>query len=413
MTRPRPRVLFVAEAVTLAHVARPLALAAQLPCVEYEVVFASEPRFGEPWKNRGHIHHRPIRSIPSAQFLAALRDGRPVYDASTLKSYLADDLRVIREVKPDAIVGDFRLTLAIASRLACVPYLAITNAYWSPYAEQSYPMPEFPLSRALGVRMASPIYHLARPIAFALHSRPLDRLRVANGLPSLGFDLRRAYTDADRTLYADVPELVPTVDLPPHHHYLGPVEWSMPVPLPDWWDDLPFDRPIVYATPGSSGGGTLLGRILEGLAGLPLTVIAASAGHHPAGPIPANARVAPYLPGWVAAAHARLVLCNGGSPTTHQALAAGVPVIGVAENLDQHLNMAAIVRAGLGLLVRSEWARPRAIREAAERILAEPSYGENARGLAAIFARYDAPTRFRAILDEVLETPNQPPGPGQ
>ena len=41
----RPRVLFVAEAVTLAHVARPAALLEALDPVEYELHLASAPRF--------------------------------------------------------------------------------------------------------------------------------------------------------------------------------------------------------------------------------------------------------------------------------------------------------------------------------------------------------------------------------
>jgi UDP:flavonoid glycosyltransferase YjiC (YdhE family) len=397
----RPRILFVAEAVTLAHVARPLALAGGLDPARYEVVFASEPRFGEPWRARG-FEHRPIRSIPPEQFLAALAAGRPVYDFRTLESYLAEDLDLIRQVEPDVVVGDFRLTLSVGARIAEVPYLAIANAYWSPFADPTYPMPEFPLSRILGVRLATPLFHLARPMAFAMHTRPLDRLRKAHGLARLGDDLRRTYTDADRTLYADVPELVPTRGLPPDHRYLGPVEWSPEIEAPPWWDEIPVDRPVIYATTGSSGRPGLLASVLEALGDLPVTVIAASAGKAISGRIPSNARVAPYLPGREAAARSSLVICNGGSPTTHQGLGVGTPVLGLAENLDQHLNMRSIVERGAGLLVRSEHARPRAIRAAVERLLGEPSFRSVARDLAETFARYDPHARFRAVLDEVI-----------
>ena len=398
----RPRILFVAEAVTLAHVARPLALAGGLDPARYEVVFASEPRFGEPWRGR-EFEYRPIRSIPPDQFLAALRAGRPVYDSKTLETYLAEDLALIRQVEPDVIVGDFRLTLAVGARIAKVPYLAIANAYWSPFADPSYPMPEFPLSRFLGVRQATPLIHLAQPMAFALHTRPLNRLRKAHGLASLGDDLRRTYTEADRTLYADVPELVPTRGLPNNHHYLGPVEWSPTIEAPPWWDEVPGDRPVIYTTMGSSGRPDLLANVLQALGDLPANVIAATAGKVIKGRIPSNARVAPYLPGREAAARSRLVICNGGSPTTHQALGVGTPVLGLAENLDQHLNMRAIVDRGAGLLVRSEHARPRDIRLAVERLLGKPSFRSVANDLAQTFARYDAQARFQAILDEVIQ----------
>jgi UDP:flavonoid glycosyltransferase YjiC (YdhE family) len=397
----RPRILFIAEAVTLAHVARPLALAGGLDPARYRVVFASEPRFGEPWRARG-FEYRPIRSIPPEQFLAALAAGRPVYDPKTLESYLAEDLALISQVEPDVVVGDFRLTLSVSARLAQVPYLTIANAYWSPFADPTYPMPEFPLSRFLGVRLATPLFHLAQPMAFAMHTRPLDRLRKAHGLAGLGDDLRRTYTDADHTLYADVPELVPTHGLPANHHYLGPVEWSPTIEAPPWWDEVPGDRPVIYATLGSSGRPGLLASVLEALGDLPVSVIAATAGKVIRGRTPSNARVVPYLPGREAAARSSLVIGNGGSPTTHQALGVGTPVLGLAENLDQHLNMRAIVERGAGLLVRSEHARPLAIRSAVERLMGESSFRSVANNLAKTFARYDAHARFQAVLDEVI-----------
>ena len=55
-----------------------------------------------------------------------------------------------------------------------------------------------------------------------------------------------------------------------------------------------------------------------------------------------HVHVTDYLPGDIVARHSRLVVCNGGSPTSHQALLAGVPVLGIPDNLDQVLNMSPI-----------------------------------------------------------------------
>lgn len=51
---------------------------------------------------------------------------------------------------------------------------------------------------------------------------------------------------------------------------------------------------------------------------------------------------------------AQLVVCNGGSPTTNQAFTHGVPVLGIARNMDQFLNMRAIERYGAGVMLRSD-----------------------------------------------------------
>jgi UDP:flavonoid glycosyltransferase YjiC (YdhE family) len=397
----RPRILFVSEAVTLAHIARPIALAQVLDPAHYEVVLAADPRYRALLGDLA-MPVRAIRTIPSESFLEALTQGRPLYDATTLRGYVREDLEVIEETAPDVIVGDFRLSLNVSARVAGVPYLAITNVYWSPYARMRYPMPELPLTKWVGIPLAGMLFGALRPWAFAIHSVPLNRIRREYGLASLGFDLRRIYTEADQTLYADFPELVATLELPANHHFLGPIVWSPATELPAWWEDLPRGAPLIYVTLGSSGRVDLLPLVLDALADLPLIVIASTAGRGRLSRVPPNARVAAYLPGSEAAARASLVICNGGSLTTQQALLGGTPVLGLVSNMDQHMNMGAVARLGAGELLRAGSATAFSIRAAVDRLLGERSYSAAASRLAENISRCHAPTRFRAILMAVV-----------
>lgn len=397
----RKKILFVAEAVTLAHVGRPLALAQMLDRQRYDVHLACAPGY-EVFFKGSNVHHWTLNSIASAQFLAALARGKPVYDAATLAQYVLDDLRLLQAVRPDVVVGDFRLSLSVSARLAQVPYVGVINAYWSPYVAQRYRVPAIALSRLLPIPLADTLFNLVRPAAFALHSMPLNRVRRAYQLPSLGHDLRRIYTDADHILYADTPEMFPAHDLPVTHSYLGPVMWSPPTGLPSWWDALPRGRDIVYVTLGSSGQGALLPKMLQALAPLPLTVIAATAGNSDPGLLPDNAHVANYLPGELAAQRARLVICNGGSPTSQQALAAGVPVLGIAGNLDQYLNMDGVLRTGAGALLRSDRLTARQVSTATLRLLEAPAAHDAAQRVAQQFQRYDAGARLSGVLAQIL-----------
>lgn len=320
----RQRILFVGEAATLAHVVRPFVLARSLDPSRYEVHFACDPRFNKLLGPLPFPHH-PIHTVPSEEVLLKIAQGRLFYNTRTLRKYIAADRKILNEIAPDVVVGDNRLSLSVSARLAGIPYIAIANAYWSPQARRRFPLPDVPWTRFFGVRPVSILYRLYRPLIFALYCLPLNWLRRKHGLSSLGWDLCRIFTDGDYTLYADVPELVPTYNLPANHRYLGPVLWSPDVKPPTWWHSLPTDRPIIYATLGSSGGKNLLQVVLNALADLPVTVIAATAGRNHLKNVPANAFVADYLPGEAAAARSAVVLCNGGSPTTQQALAAGVP----------------------------------------------------------------------------------------
>ena len=400
----RRRVLFVGEAVTLAHVTRPTALARALDPSRFEVHVAWDARYN---RLLGELPfpHLPIHTLPTDVFLARVSSGRPMHDTVTLRRYVEDDVAAIRQVNPDVVVGDFRVSLAASARIANVPLVMMANAYWSPYGQQTFEFPayDYPLTRVVGPAVARRLFRVFRRPGFATHTRPLNRVLREHDLPGIGGDIRRMYTEGDYTAYVDLPELVPTYDRPPRHRYIGPVVWSPAVPMPEWWDALPSNRPIIYATPGSSGEGEVLPLVLEAMADLPVTVIAATAGRIGLERIPANARVADYLPGTAAAARAALVICNGGSPTTYQALRSGVPVLGIAgPNMDQHLNMEAVRRAGAGEVLRARDVHPSQVREAVVTLLEDPRYAAAARGLAGKFEACRPEIRLPALLEEVL-----------
>ena len=113
-----------------AHVARPAVLAQGLDKSIYEVFFATDPRYNALFPELSGYRH-DIWSITSKDFLAALAKGAPLYSKETLQSYVEDDLKLIDKLKPDLIVGDFRLSLSVSARLRQVPYASITNVYWS------------------------------------------------------------------------------------------------------------------------------------------------------------------------------------------------------------------------------------------------------------------------------------------
>lgn len=363
------RIALIAEAVTLAHVARPIALARAIVPAGHQLLLACDPRYGAftadgPWQREN------LRSIPSAQFNEALANGKPAYDFHTLKSYVEADLRLIEAFKPDLVVGDFRLSLSVSARLAGVPYMAIANAYWTPQYEGGYMLPVIPLSRMLPLPLAAALFHTFRPLAFVPHCQPMNRLRRHYKLPPLGNNLRRVYTDADHLLIPDLAPLYPLGGPRDSYTHIGPLMWSPSVQAPDWWNEpVREELGSVYVTLGSSGDTSLLPLVLDALKDLPVRVLASTAGAPAPSPVPANARLASYLPGDAAALRSRLMISNGGSLASQQALAAGIPTLGIASNMDQFLNMAPVERAGAGTLMRADRLSVAAIRQAAETLL--------------------------------------------
>lgn len=397
----RPRILFFAEAVTLAHVTRPLVLAKSLDPERYEIHFASAGGYDFLFDDTGFTRWS-IETIPTERFLHALATGARLYDYQTLTRYLEDDLRVLDAVSPDLVVGDFRLSLAVSAALRQVPYAAVANAHWSPWAISGFPLPEHPMASIFGVKLANIMFQMVRPAIFAYHGMPMNRLRRRHGLPALG-DLRHVYTHGDYTLYTDIPAMVPVSgDCPATHRYIGPVIWSPDMPVPDWWDSLSKDEPCVYVTLGSSGRSDLLPVVIEALGRLPLTAMVATAGREQLGHVPDNVHVADYLPGLAAAQRADLVICSGGSATAFQALSQGVPVLGIAANMDQYLTMNGICRVGAGRLLRAGSASRTTVAAEVTDMLGGEDYRAAALDVAGQFKEYDATTRFGVFVQDCL-----------
>jgi UDP:flavonoid glycosyltransferase YjiC (YdhE family) len=390
------RILFVAEAVTLAQVVRLVTLARSLPPSEFEVHFAVAP-FAWPGIALDGFAIHTIAGRSPAQMERALRLGTRLYDRRTLARYVEDDLQLLDEVEPDVVVGDFRWSLSTSAELRRIPSITLINAYWSPYAiRDGFPVPNHLIAHLLGERLAARYVPRALPWTFRWLSKPLDSVRRAHGLAPLG-DLFRLLTDGTVTIYPDVPELVPTRGLPPHHRFIGPVLWQPAVNLPSWWSRL-GRGPVVYLTLGSSGHSRLLEAAVAVLARLPVQLVVATAGRARLGNVPANVFVSDYLPGDAAVERADVVVTNGGTSTGYQALSRGRPVIGVPWNLDQLLATQAIDRAGCGTSVPST---PRGITALAERV--EEALGgafrEGVGRIRAALARLDSKSEFLEIVN--------------
>jgi UDP:flavonoid glycosyltransferase YjiC (YdhE family) len=396
----RRRLLFVAEAVTLAHVARAAALAHSLDQTRYEVHLACHPRYRSLFEGLSFPVH-PIESIGSDLFQDRLMKGCPLYTVTELRGYVKDDLRMIAAVDPAVVVGDFRLSLSVSARAAGVPYITVTNAHWSPYARPRVIVPELAITERFGPRLGQALFTLMRPVVFARHAWAVNKIRREYGLPTVGYSLSRVFTEADHTLYADVAELVPTFDLPSHHHYIGPVLWSAGT-TPPWWESVPKDRPIAYVTLGSSGRSDLLPNVLQTLEGLGLGAIVSTAGRPFPGAVPPHVWASAYIPGVQAAMKADLVICNGGSATVYQALGAGVPVLGIPSNLDQYLMMHYVEKCGVGEMVRAGQASGAALTEAARRIVNEPHYRHRAESLKVLVRSKQETRAFATLLDRLF-----------
>lgn len=377
----RCRVLFFAEGATLAHVARPLVLARQLDIAAFEILFARPPEFRWLTGNSGFVE-LDLDCQDAATFSRRLDRGLPLFDLPTLDRYVQGDLALIDQAKPDVVIGDFRLSLSVSARLRKVPYVTICDAYWSPECSLNPELPVMAFTPYIPLAVASVAFHAAAPLAFRAHAVPMERLRKRYGLPGFRHDLRYCYTDADLRLFANFQELFPEIRRSAIADFIGPVAWSPPDR-----QDLEFpegDGPLVYVTMGSSGDPRVLTALIPALEAMGARSMVASAGKTlPPRLASQRTRIYDFLPGDQMCRQAQLVVCNGGSPTTNQALRHGVPVLGIVRNMDQFMNMRAIESFGAGIAVRADRARRKTLGQALATLLGGQGFVSQAMVLAA------------------------------
>ena len=203
----------------LAHVARAAALARTLDPDRYDVHLACDRRYLHLFENLPFPFTRSGLSTAN-RFGTACVKGNPLYTV-TNSGVCEARPRLLAALNPDVVVGDFRLSLSVSARVAAIPYMTVTNAHWSPYARPHFVVPDLAITQRFGPRLGQMLFTLMRPVVFAQQAIPLNKIRQEYGLPSVGYSLPNFFTEADETLYADLPDLVPTFDRPE-----SPLSWS-------------------------------------------------------------------------------------------------------------------------------------------------------------------------------------------
>jgi UDP:flavonoid glycosyltransferase YjiC (YdhE family) len=336
---------------------------------------------------------------------------RPLTPYQAVERATRETVQLVRDVAPDAVVADI-LTLApaLAGELEEVPVGTII-----PHLDPRMPPGGAPYScgaRLPRTRAGRALWRGADPLlrhGLELGRSQLNETRRRLGLPAL--DRVHGGISAQLALVATFPQLEYPRAWPAGTHVVGPLMWEPPAPdveLP------PGDEPLVLIAPSTSQdpGQTLLRAALEGLAGLPVRVLASTNRQPAPVAVPANAR----LVDWVSYARAMpacdLVVCHGGHGTVARALASGCTVVIVPAAGDMNENAARVEWAGVGVRLPRRLVGPRGLALAVGRALARPQLRTGARGLQTWAARHDGAARaadlVEAFATERARTPVQP-----
>lgn len=359
------RELMIASGVGKAHLARLLLIARALRAQGEEVTFATGGD-GSLVANEGF----EVFALPEA----AVSDfGENVYAGYT-RELVADCVReeraVIEATRPDVVVGDFRLTAAISTRLEKVPYVSVVNGYMTTAFDPTDVLLPAGTSRAKRTiaSLAGRRLQAAQKHRLAAPFRAVAKSQGLTGLTSL-FD----FLEGDLTLIADLPEFCPLRNLTDSQRYVGPLVWEPAGDDGRLLRELNPTRPLIYATTGNTGAQRLVELMLEAFGRDTRYEVVLTTGAYiepPAG-APPNVHVTRYACASEILSRAVAAIHCGGNGSTYQALAAGVPAVVVPHTNDQRINAHLIKGLGLGLPLILDKLAGRQLRAAVELVVAD------------------------------------------
>ncbi len=199
----------------------------------------------------------------------------------------------------------------------------------------------------------------------------------------------------------------PRRDPPTTLHFVGVL--PLPVvdmPLPSWADDVAKAARVVLVTQGTLANhdlGEVVAPTLSALADRDDILVLVTTGGRPLdavpGPIPANVRLARFLPYDWLMPRLDLVVTNGGYGTVNYALSQGVPVVVAGVNEDKAEVGARVSWSGVGVALQAESPEPQALRQAIDRVLDDQGYRVAARAMAARFSDADSERRVLRLIE--------------
>jgi UDP:flavonoid glycosyltransferase YjiC (YdhE family) len=345
------------EGSILAHVGRTVTIANAMAPNAFDIRFAASGAYADKI-DPGRWPVVPVYTQDRNELLDRLKTGGSAFTVEELEKYVEDERRVLSEIKPNVVVGDFRPSLGISAPSLGIRYVCVTNAVWTKYCSVAIDPPAswFP-TRIFGARLLKFLRFTMPGLEkriFAHYAAPFNTLRRKYGLPAMS-DVRDCMCSEDFNLVADVEELFPHLPgMPADYQYVGPLMWESSEPAPSWLEKLDRSRPTVYLTMGSTGPLGQIRAILERLSVEGFQVICTTASQKIARDLPSGCHAVSFAPGKQMCKAADVVVCHAGNGTIYQALSCGKPIVGVPEFHDQEFNMQRVQALGLGVRADSK-----------------------------------------------------------
>jgi UDP:flavonoid glycosyltransferase YjiC (YdhE family) len=392
--------VFLSAFAGAGHAFPVLALARRLRERGHEVWVDTNERWRQPAEEMG------LHFVAAPDYIALRRPLPGMPSRPTLAEVARTRVPLMQELRPDVVVNDF---FYVPSSLAAeLEGLTRATLVVHPYPVNEPGLPYF-LVGLLPPRtpIGSAAWRLTRPW-FARRAREARRelnfARREVGLPLQ----RRLYGGISEGLgmVATYPQLEYPRRWPSQIHVTGPMLFELPraeIELPE--GDAPLV--LVAGSVSQDQGLRLVRTAIRAFESEPVRVLVSLAqrGRRWPDPVPENVTVVDWVSYSQVLPRASLIVCNGGHGTVVRALSEGIPLVVCPAGGDMGEVGARVAWSGAGVMLPRSLLGPTPLRCATRRVLADRSFAERARTIAAWGRENDGATRGAELLERYVDHP--------
>lgn len=328
-----------------------------------EVYFAGDGKF----INIAHKEGYPCYQLPEIlfddyqKFVDKGSLGMHTYESA--KEYVAAELALYKDLKPDLIITQGRLTIPVSAKIANIPYVCVTVPFLTEHFVYPKRIPEsfdfavlanFPI---IGKFVADNIGNYLKLMS-RVWIRPFNKVLKdykVKPFKSL-YDL---YKGDMATLIPEEEGLFPVKKSAAKDHFLysGPLLHFNNFETPDWYARVKeLDGDFIYLSMGSSSltlYPKLLDRLVKIYGNVPNVYIITNttlviSAKEKSVDLPSNFFITNMAPADQMLALADLTICHGGKGTIYHSILNDVPVLGIPHQAEQEMNLIRIKELQLG-----------------------------------------------------------------
>jgi len=237
----------------LAHYLRSMELVKHFP--NAEIVFAESKSYNDFIKRQGFTTFKVLQFDTDYVMKCSRKFDFSWLNYNDIKTVYDDQVRVIKNEQPDLVFGDIAPTLKMASEKCKISYLALNNAYLSPYYKYvrklSIRHKIYPLFKFLPHQITDKMTEMGENFTFRTIHRSFRRLRQKESLQRFSSYLEEM--QGDYNLLCDSEALFPQVNLPENYEIIGPLNHKVGSKEEDLLSKLNPNLKTIVICMGSSG----------------------------------------------------------------------------------------------------------------------------------------------------------------